>query len=119
MNRAKQLAMWGLVLAVGLMVGAPAFAKNSYQVKLQQSLAVNGTPIAAGEYTVSWEAQGAGASVTFAQGKKVVATAPAKLVDVGQKFARNRVDYEEDGKGAAKLTEIRLAGTNQSLVFTE
>ena len=119
MNRAKQLGMWGLVLAVGLMVGTTAFAKNSHQVKLQQSLAVNGTPIAAGEYTVSWEAQGAGTIVTFAQGKKVVATAPAKLVDVGQKFSNNRVDFVEDEKGTAKLIEIRFGGTNQSLVFNQ
>jgi hypothetical protein len=119
MNRAKHLGMWGLALAVCLAAGTSAFAKNSHQVELQQSLAVNGTPLAAGEYTVSWEGQGASATVSFAKGNKVVATAPAKLVDVGQKFDRNRVDYEEDGKGAAKLTKIRLAGTSQSLVFTQ
>jgi hypothetical protein len=29
------------------------------------------------------------------------------------------VDYVEDGKGVAKLTEIHLGGTSQSLVFTQ
>ena len=119
MNRAKHLGMWGLALAVCLAAGTSAFAKNSRMVKLYDSLSVNGTQIAAGEYTVSWEGQGASTKVSFAQGNKVVATAPAKLVDAGQKHAQNRVDYVEDGKGAAKLTEIHLGGTSQSLVFTQ
>ena len=119
MNRAKHLGMWGLALAVCLAAGTSAFAKNSHTLKLFQSLSVNGAQIAAGEYTVSWEGQGASATVSFAKGNKVVATAPAKLVDAGQKHAQNRVDYVEDGKGVAKLTEIQLGGTSQSLVFTQ
>jgi hypothetical protein len=88
-------------------------------VKLFHPLAVNGTQLAPGEYQISWEPQGTDAKVTIAKGKKVVATAEAKIVDGSQKFSNNRVDFVEDEKGTAKLTEIKLGGTNRSLVFTQ
>ena len=119
MNRLKQLGMWAMVLAVCLMAGAPLFAKDSHMVKLYHSLEVNGIQMAPGEYQVSWEAQSAGTTVTFAKDKTVIATAPAKVVDGSQKFSINRMYYEEDRKGTAKLTEIRFGGTSQSLVFTQ
>ena len=108
-----------MVLAVCLMAGAPLFAKDSLMVKLYQSLAVNGTQLAPGEYRISWEAQGTGITVTFAKGKKIIATAPAKVVDGAQKFSNYQVAHEEDGKGTEKLMKIHLGGTNQSLVFTQ
>jgi hypothetical protein len=111
--------MWGLALAVCLAAGTSAFGKNSHVVRLYDSLSVGGTQIAAGEYKINWEGQGASTQVSFAKGNKVVATASAKLVDAGQKHAQNRVDYVEDGKGTAKLTQIHLGGTSQSLVFTQ
>jgi hypothetical protein len=119
MKSLKKLAMWLTVLAVCVMDGSPVFAKDSRMVKLYHSLEVNGTQIAPGEYQVSWEAQGSGTIVTFAKGKKVIATAPARVVDGSQKFSTNRVDFVEDEKGTAKLIEIRFGGTNQSLVFNQ
>jgi hypothetical protein len=71
-----------LAAAIVLLIPSMAFAKpkDSANVELDQSVTVAGTQLAPGSYKVTWEGSGPNTSVTFAQGKKIVATVPAKLV---------------------------------------
>jgi hypothetical protein len=64
------------------LVPALAFAahKNSENVQLDQMVKVANTQLAPGEYKMTWEGNGPDVTVSFIEGKKIVATAPARLV---------------------------------------
>ena len=68
--------------ATVFLVPALAFAgpKNSANVKLERPVKVEGTPLAPGQYKLIWEGTGSDTTVSFTEGKRTVATAPAKLV---------------------------------------
>jgi hypothetical protein len=71
------------VLFFVTMVFLPALAfaqKNSANVTLDQSVTVAGTQLAPGQYKLIWEGNAPNVNVNFVEGKKTVATAPAKLV---------------------------------------
>jgi len=72
------------VLFFVTMVFLPALAfageRNSANVELDQSVTVAGTQLAPGQYKLIWEGNAPNVSVSFVEGKKIVATAPAKLV---------------------------------------
>lgn len=68
--------------AMVYLIPALAFAapKNSANVRLPQTVTVAGTQLAPGQYKLSWEGTGPNVTVTFIEGNKTLATAPAKLV---------------------------------------
>lgn len=68
--------------AIVFIVPALAFAtpKNSANVELDQTVKVAGTQLAPGQYKLIWEGSGQDLMVSFTEGKKTVATVPAKLV---------------------------------------
>jgi hypothetical protein len=72
-------------LFVCAMLALPALAfaadKKSANVQIPQPVTVAGTQIAPGNYRLVWEGNGPDVTVTFLEGKKTVATAPARLVN--------------------------------------
>jgi hypothetical protein len=71
-------------LFVFAMLALPALAfaadKKSASVQIAQPVTVAGTQIAPGNYRLVWEGNGPDVTVTFLEGKKTVATAPARLI---------------------------------------
>src|SRR5262250_563324 len=70
------------VLGLALLLATGAFASNKGTLHLQEAAQVNGQQIPAGDYQVRWEGSGANVEVRFMQGKKEVAKASAKVVDL-------------------------------------
>jgi len=103
----------GLFLVFSL--GALA-ASNSGTITLLKTAQLNGKQINSGEYKVKWEGTGQDVQVSILQGKNVVASAPAKLMDKANKESFNTVVLSNDG-GVATIQEIRLSGKKQVLVF--
>jgi len=72
-------------LFVLAMLSLPALAfaadKNSASVQIAQPVTVAGTQIAPGNYKLVWEGNGPDVTVNFLNGKKTIATAPAKVVN--------------------------------------
>jgi hypothetical protein len=68
--------------AMVLLLPTLAFAKpkNSANVDLNQPVTVAGTQLTPGHYKLIWEGSASDTTVRFLEGKKTVATAPAKLV---------------------------------------
>lgn len=68
--------------AMVFLIPALAFAgqKNSANVQLDRPVQVAGTQLAPGNYKMVWQGTGPDVNVSFIEGKKIVATAPAKLV---------------------------------------
>lgn len=68
--------------AMVLLIPSLAFAgpKKSADIVLDQPVNVAGTQLEPGQYRLTWEGSGPDVTVTFTEGKKTVATVPAKLV---------------------------------------
>lgn len=71
-----------IAAAIVLLTPVLAFAgpKNSAKVELNQPVNVAGTQLTPGQYKVIWEGTGPDIRVSFVEGEKTIATAPAKLV---------------------------------------
>jgi hypothetical protein len=106
-----------LVFAVA--ISAEAKTKNAGVLALPYDASVAGSHLASGTYHVRWETHSPGVTVTFQQGKKVVATAEAKTVDRGTKFVNGSVVYTKNADGSRAIHEIRFAGSSEAIVFKE
>jgi hypothetical protein len=71
---------WFALLVASLSV--PAFAaKNSQNVTFTDAIRVGSTQLPAGDYKVTWTANGSNAQVTIAEKGRASVTVPAKLID--------------------------------------
>ena len=72
----------GLLLGLALLLATSAFAANKASLQLNDALTVSGKQLPAGDYMLQWEGTGPGVELTILHGKNVVATVPARLVDL-------------------------------------
>jgi hypothetical protein len=93
-----------------LAVSAVASAK-SFNVTLFQPSIIGGAELQPGDYKLDLTES----SVVFRSGKKR-AEAAVKVETGDQKFSSNSVKYQ-NGDGKYRIREIRLGGTNTTLVF--
>lgn len=98
--------------AVVVLIPALAFAgqKNSANVELDQAVTVAGTQLAPGEYKLNWEGNGPNVTVSFVEGRKTVATVPAKLMS-------NRSGEEAVETDTASKTPILNAIDTKNVVI--
>jgi hypothetical protein len=109
-----------LPVAVVLISIIPAYsASNHCRVSMPFAAEMNGTHIAAGQYNISWQASNPSLTVTVAKGQSVVATVQGKMEDRSNKFQTNMVVYKAKPDGSQIVSEIRLGGTSQAIVFSE
>ena len=72
---------FGFALLVASL-SVPAFAaKNSQNVTFTDAIRVGSTQLPAGDYKVTWTANGSNAQVTIAEKGRASVTVPAKLID--------------------------------------
>ena len=103
----KTVQLLVLLFTVALLVASAA----SYNVTLFQPSVIAGKELKAGDYKLTVD----GDKAILAMGKQKV-EAPAKIETAETKFSSTSVRYSNEG-GKMKVTEIRLGGTNQKLVF--
>ena len=117
MNTRNYLGASILALALILAGSASALAKDAYKLTLRYDMTLKGTQLTPGEYGISWVAHSPDATVTVASKNTVVATVQGRLVDAGSTYTRNAVLYDENADGTRTIREIRLAGSNKTIVF--
>lgn len=105
------------LIAAAMVILAPTLAfagqKNTAIVKLDQPVTVAGTQLAQGLYKVIWKGTGSNVTVTFTEGNKTVATAPAKLV-----INKTYQEAVETDTSADKTTVLQAIDMNKiSLQF--
>jgi hypothetical protein len=105
-----------VVLGLAVLLASSAFASNKGTLRVQESSEVAGQQLAAGEYQLRWDGTGSNVEVSFMQGKKEVAKASAKLVnlDKASDFDSAVVDHSS---GKATVTEVRFAGKKYALAL--
>ena len=105
---------------VALMLVAPmallAAPKNSASVTFGETVTVNGTQIPPGNYQVEWQGTGTTVEASILQGKQVVASAPATLVN-GKTNIHGAVETTE-GPNSSKILQA-IDWSNQSLRFDQ
>jgi hypothetical protein len=119
MNIRKCFGTSLLSVALLLAAGIPGFASNSRTVTLQHDAVLSGTSLAAGRYTVQWEAHSPEATVEFVQHHKVVLSTEGRVEQRDKKYDRNAVVYNAASDGTMSLVEIRFAGSSKVLVFNQ
>jgi hypothetical protein len=113
MKSMKYAALLTLVVS-GLVLGAFAKDKNEGKFTLSDPVQLGSTQLKPGDYKAVWDGAGADVQVKILQGKNVVATSPAKLVD---KVSSQDSISLGNANGTKTLHGIDFRGLHKSLVF--
>ena len=100
----------GLLLGLALLLATSVFAANKGSMQVTDPITVNGTQLRAGDYTVKWDGAGPNVELNIMRGKNVVATVPARMVDLNQPPSRDSLVTIVNGDGHKALNEIRFSG---------
>lgn len=107
-----------LLICFAVVLATSAFAANGVQkgnFQISDPVQVNGTQLPAGHYVVKWEGTGDNVKVDITSEGKVLATVPAKVVDLGQKAAYDAAETATSANGKRELTKLRFSGKNIQL----
>jgi hypothetical protein len=113
MKSMKYVALLAVV-ASSLTLGAFAKDKNEGKFTLSDSVQLGSTQLKPGDYKAVWEGTGPDVQVKILQGKNVVATTPAKLVDNAS--SQDSVSLGNTN-GTKTLQEVDFRGSKKGLVF--
>ena len=105
----------GLLLGLALLLATSVFAANKGSLQVSDPVTVNGRQIAAGEYTVKWEGNGPSVELNILRGKDVVATVPARMIDLDRAPSRDSAVTIVNSDGHKSLNEIRFSGKKYAL----
>jgi len=107
----------GLLLGLTLLLATSVFAANKGQLQLNDPLTINGKQLAAGEYRLQWEGTGPSVELSILQGKTVIASVPARLVDLDRPAQADLTIVRMNADGSKALSEIRFGGKKYSLAI--
>ena len=106
-----------LGLAVLLAISAFAATANKGSLQISNTVMVSGKQLSAGDYSVKWDGNGPNVELNILQGRKVVATIPARLVDLSQKQSVDNAVVKSNADGTKTLSEIRFSGKKFALAI--
>ena len=107
----------GLLLGLTLLLATSVFAANKGPLQLNDPLTINGKQLAAGEYRLQWEGTGSSVELSILRGKTVVASVPARLVDLDRPAQVDLTIVRMNADGSKALSEIRFGGKKYSLAI--
>jgi len=105
-----------VVLGLAVLLASSAFASNKGSLQVGEPFEVSGQQLAPGEYQLRWDGTGSNVEVSFMQGRKEVAKASAKVVEL-----EKASDYDsavvDHSNGKASVSEVRFAGKKYALAI--
>jgi hypothetical protein len=109
----------GIVLGMALLLAVSAFAANANKGSLQlmDSVTLNGQQLKAGEYSLQWDGTGNNVQLSVLQGKKVVATTPAQLINLEKSPSNGAAIIKNNADGTKTLAEVRFGGKKYALAI--
>ena len=108
----------GWLLGLALLLATSAFAaSNKGSMQLLDPVTVSGKQLPAGDYSVKWDGTGPNVELSILQGSKVVATTPARLIDLNQKTNGDAAVVKKNDDGSKSLSEIRFGGKRYALAI--
>ena len=117
MNPKSGLVLKGTLAAALVLSAVNLFAatNNKGSLELQHPATVAGTPLGTGHYTLHWEGAGEQVELKIYQGKNVVVSTPAKLVEVEHPPASNSAVMNTHSDGSSSLAQIRFGGKHYAI----
>lgn len=110
----------GLLLGLTLLLATSVFAANNKgSLQTISDVTVSGKTLPAGEYSLKWEGSGSNVQLNILKGNKVVATTPARLVDLSQIPNSDAAVIKSNGDGTKSLAEVRFGGKKYALQIGE
>lgn len=104
-----------LLLGVTLLLAVGAFAaSNKGSMQILDSVNVSGTTLPAGQYSLKWDGTGQNVQLSILKGTKVVATTPARLVDLNQSAQSDEAVVKSEN-GNRSLSQVRFEGKKYAL----
>jgi hypothetical protein len=112
----------GLLLGLTLLLTTSASAatnssQNKGSLNIQEPVTVNGTRLAVGNYRLKWQGTGADVELNIIQSHKVVATVPARLVDLARPGRGDAYGTRKQEDGSTLLTSIDFYGKKYELAI--
>ncbi len=107
----------GLVLGLALLLATSVFASNTGSLNVQEAITVSGKQLPAGDYKVKWDGTGSNVEISIVKGKTVLATAPARLVDLKESSPSDAAVVRKNDNGSRSLSEIRFSGKKFALAL--
>lgn len=105
----------GMVMAFALLLATGAFAATKANLELDNPVSLHGTTLKPGDYKVQWEGTGPDVQLSITQGKHVVATTTARMVDLPSPAADDAAVTVKNGSGPNSLTGLRFHGKKFAL----
>jgi predicted secreted protein len=116
--RFAKYSVWFALLAMCISIGAFAKDKNEGKFTLSSPAQVGSTQLQPGDYKATWEGNGEDVQVKISQGKNVVATTSAKLVQNQQPAPYSAVTLSTPTNGTATVNGLSFDRRKESLVFS-
>ena len=108
----------GLLLGLALLLATSVFAaSNKGSMELLNPVTVSGKQLPAGDYSVKWDGSGPNVELNILRGNKVVATTPARLIDLTQTPSSNAAVVKSNDDGSRSLAEIHFGGKKYALAI--
>ena len=108
-----------LLLGMALLLATGAFAANKGSLQVQDPVTVSGKQLPAGDYQLKWDGKGPNVELSILKGNKVVASVPARLVDINQSASSDATVVRKNEDGSRTLSEIRFSGKKYALAIGE
>ncbi len=105
MTQGKKL-IWAAIFSIVFSIAAVAADKNHATITLFKTTQVGSAVLAPGDYDLGWSGVGNGVKVTLSKDRKVLATAPARVVE--EHNEQKSVSTQQTGAGSVKLTGVQL-----------
>lgn len=110
----------GLLLGLTLLLATSVFAaSNKGSLQTLNAITVNGKTLPAGDYSLKWEGTGSNVQLNIMKGSKVVATTPARVVDLKQSPSQDQAVVKNNDDGSKSLAEVRFGGKKYALQIGE
>ncbi len=108
-----------MMLSLALLLATSAFAGNTHKGSVQffNPVQVSGKQLAAGVYQVKWEGSGSNVEMSILQSGRVLATAPAQVIELNQKPNADAALINNNTDGSRSISEIRFAGKKYALAL--
>jgi len=105
----------GVLVAVAVLVSTSVWAESKGPLELQHPTAVGDKTLASGNYVVRWEGTGDQIQVKIYRGKNVVASVPARVIQLDSRPGYDSAVVNQGSNGALSLSEIRFGGKKFAL----
>ena len=113
----KRLGFAGVLAGIAMLFATTALAAEKGSMKLYDPALVNGVQLSPGDYALQWEGTGNNVQVQILQGKKVVATTTAALVQLKARASRNMTSAIRAENNTKTLTEVEFRGKSYALAI--